>query len=297
MPGFREFTCPNPQEVAVRLAQAELAQAGLNEALGRSGILFLVLKGAHLACAYYRSPSERPFCDVDVLVRPEAFAGALAALHEAGFSSLEHGGVRAATERGYYCREFRAPSGICVELHRAYAAYGRYPADAEGLFRRSRPFVLGREPARGLGPEDLLVHLCVHIAKGFFCWNEPKHLRDIAVVASAGAVDWEAFLARASEAGVRCGAHYALDAAARQCGAEIPPEVIGELAPRGIRGRWLKAHLDASAFPVYRRGSDSDGAASLRLGLPLVDRVSAWPGILWAYGTTRLRDRLGAAEG
>jgi hypothetical protein len=75
----------------------------------------------------------------------------------------------------------------------------------------------------------------------------------------------------------------------------VPSGVLGALAPRGLRGRWLRAHLDPEAFPVYRRLSDGDGAASLRLGLPLIDRVSAWPGVLWSYGATRLRDRLGAA--
>jgi hypothetical protein len=186
MPGFREFPSHSRPEVAVRLAQAELAVAGLRSVLGREGVEFLVLKGAHLAFAYYPNPSDRPFCDLDLLVRPAQFDGAVAALEGAEFCRFEEGGSRAATVRHYYCYEFRAPSGICVELHRAYAAYGRYPVDVDGLLGRAVPFRLGQEPALGLCREDLLVHLCVHIAKGFFCWNEPKHLRDIAAVLSAG---------------------------------------------------------------------------------------------------------------
>jgi hypothetical protein len=50
--------------------------------------------------------------------------------------------------------------------------------------------------ARGLALEDLLLHLVVHAAKGYFRDIAPKHVQDVALLAALHTVFWATFLTR-----------------------------------------------------------------------------------------------------
>lgn len=84
----REFAAVLAEHLAQGRARAEL----LGRALGRildtfaeRGISAAVLKGMHTAWVYFPEPGTRPCADVDLLVAPQDFGHAAAALKELGF--------------------------------------------------------------------------------------------------------------------------------------------------------------------------------------------------------------------
>lgn len=252
---------------------------------------FLVLKGVQLGATYYARPEDRPHNDIDILVRAEQFDGACEALSAAGFRRKDLELSRAATARAFYNRAFFARSGMPVELHRDWAGYGRYPIDAAGLFGRAVPFRYGRTDALGLSPEDLLLHLCVHMAKGYFASIDRKHVEDLRVVL-ARPLDWPAFLARASAARCRVGAYYALLAGRLVCGARVPDAVLTELRPSSWRGWWIERSLNPGEFPVCRLQHSQIGRIQACLFWPLLDRPADWARVFLRFLRVRVADAL-----
>jgi hypothetical protein len=262
----------------------------VQEILGVEGIAVLTLKGAHLSSVYYDDPCEREYCDLDLLVRPECFERAVGLLVRRGFRRAPLTAGRAATEEGYYCYTLASPYAVPVEVHRAFAAHKRYPVDVEPLFSRAVPFRFGGVETLGLGPEDLLCHLCVHATKSFFYFIAPKHVRDVERVVRRESVDWEALVRRVERIGCAAGAYYLLRAANQQFGAGVPSPVLAELRPRRGRRWWLDCHLDPAAFPIYRFPNHSTAQVQWRLTFPLIDSPWRWPIVALRYVKARILD-------
>ena len=263
--------------------------AELVETAARGGLGLIVLKGAALAETVYARPSLRRFGDLDVLVRRADAARARSVLESLGYivDPLQWGEV--ITGRDCQANFFKHTERgtVVVELHTELVNndlfFGHVRANEEDLWGRARAARLAGTGAHVLGPEDQVLHLCLHLAGHYLA--APQSLRDIAQVVSAGEVDWGLFvrLARASRAGPACFA--GLLAATRLLGAAVPPDVLDALAPS--RGR---PGLERVALA---RAEDSvgDGAAARteRLRLPLLwhllggpsARVHALRGILF----------------
>jgi len=64
---------------------AEAAYRELARILDGGGFDYLLLKGPHLGATVYDDPSQRTYCDLDVLVRARQFKEALDALVAGGF--------------------------------------------------------------------------------------------------------------------------------------------------------------------------------------------------------------------
>ncbi|MBP7865752.1 MAG: nucleotidyltransferase family protein [Acidobacteria bacterium] len=260
--------------------KATLAKA--SEVLDGAGVPWVVLKGPQLACTVYPSPVDRDWVDLDLLVPPARFAAATAALAGAGFAPLPGEPGRAATEARFYHAALEGPHGLPVELHRDLCSQKRYPVDVDAMLRRAVAFDFLGLPARGLGAEDLLLHLCLHMAGSHFNVAR-KHVTDLARVAARLPLAWPVFLEGAAAARCRVGAFYALTAAVRQDGAAVPGAVLAALEPSARRRRWLDRHLDPAAFPVSRLAAGGAWAARWKLGFALMDRVRDWPGVALRY--------------
>lgn len=285
----------NAASVAHAQLAAEMTAKAAQEALSKVGIDVIVLKGPHLASEFYDDPSQRRYCDLDLLVKPPAFSRAIEALAARRFNVSPGLSSRRATMRDYYCAHLASPFGVSVELHRAFAGHDRYPVDLDGVFARATPFRLGSVQVLGLGAEDLLLHLCIHMAKSYFR-VEKKHVKDIALVMAKRPVEWRGFLDLVGRARCTAGAWYALNAAVEQYGAVVPEHVTSALAPAGLRRWWLDRFLMNSEFPICRRVNYGIGTVQLAVGLALMDRVDAWGPIALKYARTRVQDALLATE-
>jgi hypothetical protein len=166
--------------------------------LASAGIGSVVLKGAAHAHLLYPDPAWRTFGDNDLLVLGEDVRRAIDVLADLGYERSV-AGLRPSFDRRFgKGATLRRDGGPELDLHRTllFGTYGLLiePAD---LFDRAIPFELGGQPLRALGPEDRLLHTCIHSALGD---PEPRlaSLRDVAQAAEAR-VDDDTFLSRVDE--------------------------------------------------------------------------------------------------
>ena len=286
MPGSMVQATPSEASVLHFITEVLLEQ--IKTLFDDRGIEFLVLKGPHLAYTVYENPGERTWCDLDLLVAPDAFGEAMVVMASAGHIVVP--GNDPSQARGYYCAAFSSPLSMVVELHQALAEHGRYPVNVKEWFRRARPFRLGKTEALGLCPEDLLLALCIHAAKGFFQVIERKHILDLARVTLHDPIDWKAFCVQAAKCGCAGAAYYALLAARHQEGARVPDDVLDTLRPGRLRRRWLGQFLDPAAYPIFTAGNVEAWWWYPFVGLPLIDRKRDWVRLAGAFTLLRLRD-------
>lgn len=203
-------------------------------ALARAGVPALLLKGPVLAEALYDPPEERPFTDLDLLVRradvPTAL-GVLAALgyrHRPGGRPLAHELAHAAA--AVFVRE-DDPASVPVDLHWELVSPAgvvrRFPVPVEEVWARSVPAPEWGPLARRLSPEDLLLYLALHLALhhplGGGRWRQDI----VRLLDRFGAVlDWAAVGERAERWGVRAAVAFALARVRIEPGGEalsVPP--------------------------------------------------------------------------
>ena len=132
--------------------------------LRSAGIEPLLAKGWAIA-RLYPEPGLRPYGDIDLVVRPDAYAAA------------------------------KTTPGVMrgrVDLHPRFNELADRPLDE--LYRRSRLAALGDVEIRMLGPEDHLRLLCLHLLRHGF-WR-PTWLCDVGVALDRlpEGFDWEYFL-------------------------------------------------------------------------------------------------------
>ena len=251
--------------------------AALLQASAAAGLDLLVLKGAALAETLYPHPGLRPFGDIDILVRPEDAPRAKLLLERLGYTvapavwgALLRG---ADTQANFFQHTGRGI--VVVELHTGLLnnAFfrGHVVLDTNGLWSRACPARLADTAALVLGPEDQLLHLCLHLAGHYFF--APQSLRDIDLQCRRS-IDWPLFLRLAEGARAAPLSFAALSAAATVLQTPLPDAVLPALAPK--RGPARLASLAAA------RAADTspNGAATERLRFPL----------LWGLlGTARAR--------
>jgi hypothetical protein len=279
----------NSVPAIINHARVEKALLAVKRALDEAGVDFIVLKGPQLA-GLYDNPYERLMSDLDILVREVDFHRAGARLERAGFSFKDRDATHSISGKDYNTSLFGLGGAVWVELHRDIAPHWRYNADIKGMFERSITFKFGSVKVRGLSVDDLLLSMCIHIAKDYFAGVEKKHFVDVAVVTCKEKVDWDAFLLRVKQAGAASASYYILLAAARQFGAVVPEDVLTALKPSILRRIWLGHYLDPCAYPVYRFPEHKGLGIQLRMALPLMDGVLRGQGVLLRYAFLRAGD-------
>ena len=204
-----------PAETLAFLRRACTLQAAANLRLARAlheivsafdaaDIRLLAHKGPSLAVLAHGDLALRSFDDLDVLVHPGDVARAGAALVSLGYApgTLLTDGRRAALVR-WDLHEHYVRGDTDVELHWRLvktAFGGRF--DFDGLWARSATVRLGGAEVRTLGPEDLLVALCVHGAT--HAWSRLAWVSDVAaLVDRSPALDWARVRALADALGKR----------------------------------------------------------------------------------------------
>jgi hypothetical protein len=270
--------------ITVHLLRAEVTFKKIKEIFAGKNIEVILLKGPHLGSTVYDSPRERLYGDLDILVKPGDFEQAAALLLENGFTPFTFDTYAPEIQSDFKHWEFRSPAGILVELHRWLSGHDRYPLDSDGFFARAEKFRFGETDVLGLGTEDLLLHLCLHMGASFFFVIEPKHVLDIALLTRKRQLNWDIFIERCMQFRMTAIAYYALLAAKEQQHAEIPDMVFARLRPGWLRRRWLNRYLRTEVFPIYRFPKQRLTQIKIRLLLPLIDRFSDWPRYLIRLG-------------
>lgn len=206
---------------------AFLGQIGLQErdraltVLRDAGIACLVLKGAALARAWYGDLSLRGFLDIDLLTSEGDADRAQAALMDSKYVPVEP--AEATAYHDMPLQRLGIP--FAVEIHRGLTALPvRRQPTFEELLPRSISLTGPDSHVRTLGPEDTLLHLCIHqlqhqVQEGGW---QLRHLYDIRQHISTFPIDWELFGALGAASGTRRACGISLGLTALILGTEIP---------------------------------------------------------------------------
>ena len=209
-------------------------------AMRAEGIDVIVLKGAHLAELIYEEVALRPMVDVDLLVRVPDLDRAVEVLHSLGFEAIEH--ARGTEHQGaidefHHVAPMRRSGGPVIEVHYAIAdlyafadLVGRKGIDTEGLWARAEAASIGDAEALVLSPEDLVLHLCVHVALSHRFAAKLVQLRDLPAIVDrlGGRIDWKVLVERARAWGVLRAVTLTFALAERMFGTFLPE---GSLPP------------------------------------------------------------------
>ena len=207
-------------------------------ALHAEQIPLIVLKGMFLADVVYPNIAVRPMADIDILVARQDVERAAGVLIGIGYDYDSTRGVDfPARESKHLPMMVRDEAEAAVEIHRGICDSGEsYFIDTAELFERSLPTTVSGLQVLRLSPEDLLLHLCTHMAYQ----NEFRMgLRPVCDVAAtvdhyAAELNWTAVSERAVRWGIVRGTYASLLIAQRLFGAHVPSDVLVALKPTHV---------------------------------------------------------------
>jgi hypothetical protein len=280
-------------QVRSRLLSNELRR--VVEALGGVGVPVIAYKGPALAHQIYGDVSLRSFVDLDVLVTPEDFLRARAALAGLGYAARAR--MTALQEqallRGECDQTLVGKPGLIVELHWAVAPpHLSFALATKELLDRSRPLDLEGTQVRVPCPEDLVLLLAMNGAKDVWRSLEPIVLLTGLMVRREG-LDWGQVHAVARRLGAERMVALALWLAVDLLEAPPPPELAATIA-RDVRlsalARSAKQHLLGERPPpagelstvlfrcrLRERWSDRVRQCVLRAAMPTVADCAGFP--------------------
>jgi hypothetical protein len=239
----------------VHLLKLEQLLDDVLDTLAPRGIEVVLLKGAAVARATYRSFAERPMSDLDLLVPPDRAADAWSRLIATGWTPW-----MPSRPPGRYAAHHHLPPLVRsdapsarVEIHRDLLPPGHGFRLAAAAVRAAAQPVDSRG-RRALVPHPVhrLLHVCLHFAWSHeMQWGAWRALRDVTAIAARGEVDWPDFIALARETrGATC-CFWTLRLARRLAGAAIPDRVCAALRPPGPGAILdaLERHYTSNLFP------------------------------------------------
>jgi hypothetical protein len=197
---------------------------------------FILLKGEALSNTLYPEDGLRPYDDIDLLVRSEAYDSAKAILTKLGFSLRRP--TKEAERRqlfGEVVFDREGVRNLAVDLHwdTAMASWELQSSFSEHEAWASIDQIpLGGRTLPALGGEALLLYLCVHLAfhhtfDGLILFCDLFLL----LRREAGRIDWERLVAMATRCRCRRALYYSLTFAKGLLGAEVPAGVLDRVSP------------------------------------------------------------------
>ena len=223
--------------------------------LRQAGVETLTLKGMALAQTIYPEAGVRPMADIDLLVRPAERADALEALRALGYRTPGDDADRFAASRSF---AELVRDGTLIDLHWHAARYLRFEGivrvDHDGIWRRARPLVTPAGRSLALCPEDLLLHLILHLTLGSefarVLWYADL---DAVVRRYAAELDWERFVAEAERWRILALVGWTLGVVRESFDTPLPLGLLERLGRGRVRRAAVARCIGASSPPGLRR--------------------------------------------
>ena len=235
----RQVACDLMQETEIRSMLAALNDAGIEA---------LLLKGSHLAYAWYERPDLRPRLDTDILIPAAAKARVAGVLQAVGYEASANSGGELVSYQAAFVKYRQGLRLHVVDVHWRIANPQVFAGvlSFEELTRDAVSVPLLGPFARGLSAPHALLLACVHRVAHHFDSNRLIWLYDIHLLASAlTAAEWESFLSLIEQRRVTAVCRRSLDRATQRFQTSIPPVAASD--PR------LRAPLAAEASAAYTR--------------------------------------------
>lgn len=184
-------------------------------------------KGTVLAATVYGKQALRQVWDLDVLITEGDVARSRELLLEEGYRQKET-----------YDREqsfIHDERSVEVDLHWGLTPfYFPIQLDFDRLWQNRQPFSLAESTIMSFAPEDLLLILCVQVAKD--CWERRQHLEHLAKVCDIAALlhtypnlNWQQVTQQAESMGIERMVHFGLFLAQGLIEAELPDFVCSAI--------------------------------------------------------------------
>ncbi len=286
------FHVPEPAWQAMEQAAAQTAFDGMVHqrqlaeviaVLRRAGIEPLLLKGYALAELVYPDPVTRPSHDMDVLVHSDEVELACRALDQIGCTLPDQATVDVQLANAYDLPVVLPPmAGLAtvLELHWDLAPRGLFKLDLDLWRARAEVFDLAGQPALRFSPEDMLLHLALHMRKHRYVglrWlcDVAELLRRLAGPAALRTLDWEYVLGSARASGLTVLLYTGLVLAQRLLDAPVAPDLLARLQPAAWRRRLLQSVLSQEALLAPLEREDAGWTRLASVEILLIDRPAA----------------------
>lgn len=246
-------------------------------ALRSAGIEPVALKGVALADLLYDDPALRPSTDLDVLIRPEELAGALAALSRLGAQTPSQAEIDFQRRYSYDLGCLLPPvagKATLLELHWQLAPRGLFNLNLERWRQRAETFSLEAGSVLRFAPEEQLLHLALHMRKHRYVGL--RWLADVGeLVRRFDGLDWRYVEESARSAGLQTLLFTTLTLTGNLLGAPAPEEWLQRLAPTPVRRRLLRSVLTQNALLTPVEVQDAGWTRLAPAEVLLLDRPAA----------------------
>jgi Uncharacterised nucleotidyltransferase len=256
-------------------------------ALRDAGVETLTLKGIALAHTVYPEPGLRPMADIDLLVRAADRLRAIETLGRLGYRTPGSEAERLGESR---CFAELVRDGVLLDLHWDIARYLRFDSvvrvDHEGLWNRALPLVLAEGRSLALCPEDMLLHLVLHLTLGSdfarVLWYADI---DALIRRHAAELDWRRVVDEARRWRIGALLDWTLGVVSASFGTPLPAGRAERLSPGRLRRAAVVACIDSSWPPSL--GSSLSEARIYPAQTLLMDRgVDVLRVLAWTFFPT-----------
>lgn len=200
-------------------------------AFSSAGISMIVLKGAYLAKTIYPNIGLRKLGDLDLLVQKKDLFDAVSIILDLGYQPV----IPFSLDREPLYKElphFIKDDSPILDLHWSIDHNRGLSVDVNELWNKAKLFPLEELNLLCLKPNDLLVHLCIHIAYSHnfeftlrpYC--DIQHL----IAHFSTSLDWTSVVAKSRLWGAEKGVYLSLRFAFEHLEAEVPEEVLDQLS-------------------------------------------------------------------
>jgi hypothetical protein len=246
----------------------------LIKALEAQNIPVISLKGIYLATCIYQNMGERVIGDIDLLVPLDDLSRAVQVIESTGYRSNPKYDLEFEKKRLHHLPPYFKSKAPVLELHWNILARISHHIDLDGIWERSLPVKIGGSNARTLCPEDLLIHLCAHIASHLYR-NATRSLYDIKLVLEhfETQLDWQIVSTRAREWGLINSVYLTLRLTRSLLDFDLPAPIWQTLHP-GIFNEKL---IDAAELKIFREETFSSTLTSAWKSENIIERLlGAW---------------------
>ena len=201
----------------------------------------ILLKGAALAQTVYPNTTLRLFGDIDLLIKPHDWPVIREILIEMGYTPERNYDALRVDDLWEYTYSFRTINftknnnfPLSIDIHCNSIHIGRSRTEAPMLWDRAIEIKVDNTKGLGLCPEDLLLHLCVHL--NFHNYEELRWFADIYAVVKhySKTLDWTRLIHEVRGKGIASPLYYGLLYTKYLLDCPLPLEVLKELQPNWL---------------------------------------------------------------
>ncbi|MBC8236182.1 nucleotidyltransferase family protein [bacterium] len=208
--------------------------------LQNDDIPVIVLKGAALAETVYQNIALRPMGDVDLLVKKEDLYRTETALLNLGYVFYK--------ENNYHFKQhYEGEKRIAIEIHwNIDRPSSLFQIDIDGMWERARLAKIANVEVLVLSPEDLILHLCLHVSFHHEFKIGLRFLCDISETIQhyQDEIDWKKLQNTVNEYGIGKFIYCTLLLTKKMLGAEIPDNFLNDLKPDTFEPQILEVMQD-----------------------------------------------------